>query len=133
MIYKSPARLLRSVKRITKFIEKKNESLTVSILPSLDIIPVVQTLGISQTFSVDILPLECIPPVPLPTADSPQLVETRDHDQQCLGQPELEQTQVPDDDDVLTQVQDDDDVLTQRRFFEIIEGFDSLKQFFQPP
>ena len=92
MIYNSPAKLLRSVKRNTKFIEKKNESLAVHILPSLDIFPVVQTLSISQTFSMDIPPLDCLPPFPLPTADSPQLVETIDHDQRCLDQPELEHT-----------------------------------------
>ena len=104
MIYNSPAKLLRSVKRNTKFIEKKNESLAVYILSSLDIFPVVQTLSISQTFSVNIPPLECFPHVP-----PLQLVETRDHNQQCQDQPELEHRQVQ-----------DDDVLKQRRFFEII-------------
>ena len=62
----SPAKLLRSVKRITKFLEKKCSSLRVTVLPSINILPVVKSLNFSPPFSLDVIPTACsinIPPV----------------------------------------------------------------------
>ena len=43
MCYKSPAKLLRSVKRITKFTEKKTKALAAVVFLPLDIVPLAKT------------------------------------------------------------------------------------------
>ena len=48
MCHKSPAKTLRNVKRITKFLEKKPELLTITPLPSVNIIPNRKLLQFSQ-------------------------------------------------------------------------------------
>ena len=51
MSYKSPARILRNVKRMTKFIENKPQRLTISKQSSIDINPVRNHLCVSQQVS----------------------------------------------------------------------------------
>ena len=56
MCYTSPSKLLRSVRRLTKFIENKPDILSVTTLPPIDIFPAARLLKISQQINVDIFP-----------------------------------------------------------------------------
>ena len=56
MSYKSPARILRNVKRMTEFIENKLQRLTISKQSFIDINPVWNRLCVSKEVSVDIPP-----------------------------------------------------------------------------
>ena len=56
MCHTSPTKLLRSVKRMTKFLEKKPSSLCVTVFPSINIFLVVKSLNFSPPFSLDVIP-----------------------------------------------------------------------------
>ena len=57
MCNKSPAKILRSVKRMTKFIEKKHETvLSYKYLPQVDIPPSSKILSLSQPKIISISP-----------------------------------------------------------------------------
>ena len=59
MCYKSPAKELRSIKRMTKFLEIKPQvsSLTISILPSINILPPAKHLESFFGVSIDVPPV----------------------------------------------------------------------------
>ena len=56
MCNRSPAKVLRSIKRIAKFIEKKHELLTVHILPQVNIYPILKPLEVSLPTHTSIPP-----------------------------------------------------------------------------
>ena len=57
MYHQSPAKLLRSVKRMTKFLESKPSKLGITKLPSINLEPAKNLgLSISQTIAVEITP-----------------------------------------------------------------------------
>ena len=56
MCYKSPSKILRSARRITKFIEKKPETLSSVTLTPIDIPPCLKALKFCRASNVDIYP-----------------------------------------------------------------------------
>ena len=56
MCYKSPAKLLRSVKRMTKYIEQKPDLLSIEKLQPINIAPKIKVLSFFQSANVDIPP-----------------------------------------------------------------------------
>ena len=56
MCYKSPSKILRSARRLTKFIENQPDILSVTMLPPINIMPAPKPLKISQPVNVDIYP-----------------------------------------------------------------------------
>ena len=58
MCHKSPAKVLRNVIRITKFLEKKSKSLTKTVLPPVSIAPETKHLSIEALLSVDVPPVK---------------------------------------------------------------------------
>ena len=63
MCHKSPAKLLRNVRRITKFLEKKPKvsSLSITALPPKNISPVLRCLNLSLPVSIEIPPWSANP------------------------------------------------------------------------
>ena len=56
MCYRSPAKVLRNAKRITKFIERKPKSLTIPVLPVVNIPPVFKSLSSSKPINTNLSP-----------------------------------------------------------------------------
>ena len=56
MCHKSPAIVLRNVRRITLFLEKKPKTLSVSLLPQVNISPFVKPLDFSPLVTTDVPP-----------------------------------------------------------------------------
>ena len=55
MGHKSPAKICRTAKRITKFLERKPPILTMTILPTIDILPVFRKLSIVSVQTTHVL------------------------------------------------------------------------------
>ena len=58
MCHKSPAKVLRNVKRIALFLEKKSKSLSVSVLPQVNISPIAKPLDFSPLVTTNVPPEE---------------------------------------------------------------------------
>jgi hypothetical protein len=58
MCHKSPAKVLRNVRRITLFLEKKPKTLSVSLFPQVNISPFVKPLSLSPLVTTDVPPLQ---------------------------------------------------------------------------
>ena len=56
MCHKSPAKILRNVKRMSLFLDKKPNTLSISILPQINIIPLKKPLGISPLITTNVPP-----------------------------------------------------------------------------
>ena len=56
MCHKRPAKVLRNVRRITLFLEKKPKTLSVSLLPQVNISPFVKPLGFSPLVTTNVPP-----------------------------------------------------------------------------
>ena len=112
----SPAKLLRSVKRMTKFLERKNKSsssgpvLTSVVLPGVNIFPVMPTLSIMHVESTTVL-----------SQTQPSTVSDQfHHDASCqhfdVNTAELDQENV-------ATSPGNNDILTRSKFFEIMNKF----------
>ena len=58
MCHQSPTKILRNVKRITKFLEKKKKLLSIVVLPQVNIEPEVKPLSFSQSTTINIYPVK---------------------------------------------------------------------------
>ena len=58
MCYRSPAKVLRSVIRITKYLEKKKKKLSVTVLPQFNFAPQVKPLSFNQPTITNISPVK---------------------------------------------------------------------------
>ena len=124
MGYKSPAQILRAVRRITKFLEHKRPALVLSkiVLPSIDIAPVYPKLSITHvqttilpSTSEIILTKTCLKN--LPVAVAPLVDPLSDGDTVAdLTQPA---------------VTDETKTLTHREFIAMMENFKN--NIFKPP
>ena len=56
MCHNSPAKVLRNVRRITLFLEKKPKTVSVSLLPQVNISPFVKPLGFSPLVTTNVPP-----------------------------------------------------------------------------
>ena len=127
MGYKSPAQIIRAVRRITKFLEHKIPALVLSkiVLPSIDIAPVYPKLSITHvqttivpSTSETILTKSCLKNLPVAVAP--------------LVDPLSDGVQ-PDTVADLTQpaVTDETKTLTHREFIAMMENFKN--NIFKPP
>ena len=82
------AKILRSIKRMTKFLEKKQEALSVTILPSIDIYPLAKPISLSPTFSVNIWPSEFLPIDPQPD-NQPIAAKTLPNSEPLIPEPHI--------------------------------------------
>jgi hypothetical protein len=106
----SPAKILRAVKRMTKFLERKANSflsskpvLTSVVLPSVNILPVLPTLSIVHVQSTTILSQ---------TQPKPSTISNHDDSHQHMA--------VNQDQEGALQSPGTDDILTSNKFFEIM-------------
>ena len=116
MGYQSPAKLLRSVKRMTKFIESKvhsSKQVLASVLPSVRISPVLPNLAIVH-----------VQPTTLPSTTQPVQMP-------CL--PDEPNHDMPDGDQAqeLPEPGTSADILTRRKFFDMVEKLQW--DIFKPP
>jgi hypothetical protein len=58
MCYRSPAKVFRSVRRITKFLEKKTKNLSITLVPQSNVSPEVKPLSFTQPTITNISPVE---------------------------------------------------------------------------
>ena len=121
MCHQSPAKVLRAVKRMTKFIERKvprKPVLTAVVLPGVDILPVLPTLSIVHIQSTS-FPSQTWP------MPGPVLAEKTCHNDSPLDENQAETVQaeeIP---------ENPPDILTRSKFFEMVEN---LKwDIFNPP
>ena len=134
----SPAKLLRSVKRMTKFLEaKENLShlkpiLTTVVLPGINILPVLPTLSIANVQSTTILSET----QDLPSTDQTQPTNDAPYqhfgEHQALPAEKIEKAaNKADNADKAATSKEIDDILTQGQFFEIMNNFQKelLKPF----
>ena len=56
MCHKSPSKVLRNVRRITLFLEKKPKALSVSLLPQINIPPLIKSLEFSPLVTTNVPP-----------------------------------------------------------------------------
>ena len=72
MVHKSPAKILRSIRRITKFLENKPTDLSIAILPSINILPITKPLALSTPILIDVRPtqpnltIKCLASIDIP-------------------------------------------------------------------
>ena len=109
MSHKSPAKLLRSVKRMTKFIEKKTTAL--AIVQSLEMIPLAKT-DTDEPQQLDVHQ----------PGDEPQPVD-EPQPQEVITSPEPPNTEPLYLEPTNPEPPDDDDVLTKEDFYKIMENF----------
>ena len=114
---KSPAKVLRSVVRMTKFLERKEYScskplLTMVVLPGVNILPVLPTQTVQHVQSRNVLPQS----QPLPSSVSDQPHHDVSSENLDVDQAELyhENAAIP---------PGIGDILTKRKFFEIMNKF----------
>jgi hypothetical protein len=124
MCSKSPAKILRSVKRMTKFLEKKQEALSVTILPSIDIYPLAKPISLSPTFSVNIWPSEFLPIDPQPD-NQPIAAKTLPNSGPSIPEPPIPEPPIPEHSIPEPPIPEppDDDILTKDDFLKIMEKF----------
>ena len=123
---KSPAKLLRSVIRMTKFLERKNKTsssgpvLASVVLPGVNIFPVLPTLSIMHVESTTVL--SQTEPLPSTVSDQPH------HDASCqnlnVNYAELDQENEATSPGI-------NDILTRSKFFEIMNKFQ--EDLLKPP
>ena len=123
---KSPAKLLRSVRRMTEFLERKNKTsslgpvLTSVVLPGVNIFPVLPTLSIMHVESTTVL--SQTEPLPSTVSDQPY------HDASCQNlnvyYAELDQENEATSPGI-------NDILTRSKFFEIMNKFQ--EDLLKPP
>ena len=121
-----PAKLLRSVIRMTKFLERKNKTsssgpvLTSVVLPGVNIFPVLPTLSIMHVESTTVL--SQTEPLPSTVSDQPH------HDASCqnlnVNYAELDQENEATSPGI-------NDILTRSKFFEIMNKFQ--EDLLKPP
>ena len=67
MCHRSPAKIMRSVRQITKFLEKKPDVIAISVLPSINIPPIKLNLSFSKITN------HHIPPYTQPTSSKQKI------------------------------------------------------------
>ena len=114
----SPAKVLRAVKRMTKFLERKANSihsepvLASVVLPGVNILPVLPTLSIVHVQSTTVL--SQTPPMPSTITNQPHHDESHQH---------LAVNQEGSDQEGALTSPGTDDLLTRSKFFEIMNKF----------
>ena len=58
MCYQSPTKILRNLVRLTKYLEKKKKTLSITVLPQVNIAPEIKVLSFSQCTIINIYPLK---------------------------------------------------------------------------
>jgi hypothetical protein len=123
MVHQSPAIILRSVKRMTKYLEIKvfqtKPILSSVVLPGINIIPVLPSLTIVKVQSTSILP-HTQPYMPSPVfKEEPQYVVSTPLLHVRQAGPDQDQQKTP----------NSPDVLTRKKLFEMVENL----HWFKPP
>jgi hypothetical protein len=116
------AKILRSTIRMTKFLRNKwklRTALTLVVLPSIDIMPVMPKLSIMHIQSTT---------VPSQTQPSPSTVQYEQQHDSTYAQLDVKHAQHQQKAELSPA---NDDILTQSTFFEIMENFQ--KELFKPP
>ena len=121
MCCKSPAKLLRSVKRITKFTEKKTKALAAVVFLPLDIVPLAKTgetdepQSLAEHQAIDEHQLDDAPQ----PDDEPQPVD----EPRPVDEPQpVDKTQPVDDPQFQPEPVTKNDVLTKQQFIDFMES-----------